>query len=339
MQLEEVLERCRVVALPMAVQFRGVTVREALLIEGPAGWGEFAPFLEYPAPEAAAWLAAGLEAAYQGFPPPLRDKVEVNGTIPAVEASRVPEIMARYPGCRTFKVKVAEPGQSVAEDVARVEAVRAELARQGIVGTIRVDANGGWTVPEAFDAALALGPLEYLEQPCRSAEELAQLRQLFRDKAVEAHVAADESIRRSPLPFKEAVMHLGQLEACDTAVVKAAPLGGVSNVLGLAEELEKYQVNITVASALDTAVGISMGLAAAAALPHSAAAGLATGSLFVEDVCAPRTVVDGYLSVQRVVPERARLEALEARPERKDWWLRRVRECWEYLPREVMSSD
>ncbi|MDZ4268885.1 MAG: O-succinylbenzoate synthase, partial [Mycobacterium sp.] len=37
-ELSDVLERLHVVALPMRVRFRGITVREVALIEGPAGW-------------------------------------------------------------------------------------------------------------------------------------------------------------------------------------------------------------------------------------------------------------------------------------------------------------
>src|SRR5262249_52427320 len=153
--------------------FRGITVREVALIEGPAGWGEFGAFVEYQPPEAAHWLASAVEAAYEPPPSPRRDRIPINATVPAVDAAQVPEVLARFPGAGTAKVKVAEPGQSLADDVARVDAVRA------LVPTVRVDANGGWSVAQAVEAAAALtagGPLEYLEQPCATVEELAQLR-------------------------------------------------------------------------------------------------------------------------------------------------------------------
>ena len=35
-----------VVRVPLTVPFRGLTEREAALVQGPAGWGEFAPFVE-----------------------------------------------------------------------------------------------------------------------------------------------------------------------------------------------------------------------------------------------------------------------------------------------------
>lgn len=95
--LDELLDRLYVVALPMRVRFRGITVREVALIDGPAGWGEFGAFVEYEPAEAAAWLASAVEAAYQPAPVVKRDRVPINATVPAVDAARVPEILARFP--------------------------------------------------------------------------------------------------------------------------------------------------------------------------------------------------------------------------------------------------
>ena len=68
MNIDDVLDRAHVVSLPLAVKFRGITTREALLIDGPAGWGEFAPFLEYGPAESAAWLRAGAGVIGQSNP-------------------------------------------------------------------------------------------------------------------------------------------------------------------------------------------------------------------------------------------------------------------------------
>ena len=317
--LDDLLDRLHVVALPMRVRFRGITVREVALIDGPAGWGEFGAFLEYGAPEAAHWLASGIESAYGTKPPALRSSVPINATVPAVTPDQVPGVLARFPGAATAKVKVAEPGQTLTDDVARVNAVRA------IIGTVRVDANGGWSVEEAVAAAAALtvdGPLEYLEQPCRTVAELAEVRRRI-GRFPGVPVAADESIRKAADPL--AVVRAG---AADIAVLKVAPLGGVRAMLGIAAEID---VPVVVSSALDSAVGIAAGLAAAAALPRLGyACGLGTGGLFVEDV-ADLTPVDGYLPVVDVIPDPARLAALAAAPGRRDWWIARVTDCWPWL--------
>ena len=311
MDVDDLLDRLHVVALPMRVRFRGITVREVALIDGPSGWGEFGAFLEYEPDEAAHWLASGIESAYGTRPSVCRNRIRINATIPAVPAARVPEVLARFPGVTTAKVKVAEPGQTLADDVNRVNAVRE------LIPTVRVDANGGWTVEQAVAAAAALtadGPLEYLEQPCGTVAELAAVR-----ARTDVPVAADESIRKAADPL--AVVRAG---AADIAVLKVAPLGGVRSLLDIAAQID---VPVVISSALDSAVGIAAGLVAAAALPRlDHACGLGTGGLFVEDV-AEMMVVDGSLAVAGVVPDPARLAALAAPADRRDWWIARVRAC------------
>jgi O-succinylbenzoate synthase len=314
--LDELLDRLHVVSLPMRVRFRGIMVREVALIDGPAGWGEFGAFLEYEPPEAAAWLLSAIEAAYGESPPLLRDRIPINATVPAIPALEVPKVLARFPDVRTAKVKVAEPGQTLVDDVDRIEVVRA------LVPTVRVDANGGWTVDEAVTAAHALtesGPLEYIEQPCKTVEELAEVR-----RRVDVPIAADESIRKADDPLR--VVRAG---AADIAVLKVAPLGGVSSLLTIAEQID---IPIVVSSALDSAVGIATGLHAAAALPRlEHACGLGTGALFMDDVVEPMVPVEGYLSAKRVTPDPARLEALAAGSERRQWWIERVRACYSLM--------
>lgn len=308
---DDILDRAHVVALPMAVPFRGITTREALLIDGPAGWGEFAPFVEYGDEEASTWLAAALEAAYGGYDDlDVGDGwVEVNGTVPAVPAEDVASVLERYPSARTFKIKVAEKGQTLIDDAARVAAVRS--LRPDAV--LRVDANGGWTVNEAVRAAETLGELEYIEQPCATVEELAEVR-----RQVSTPIAADESIRKAADPYRVA-----ELGAADVAVAKVAPLGGVRRLMAISSDLG---LKVTVASALDTAVGIRTGLIAAK-VTGSQAAGLATQRLFIEDVAEPFEFVDGRMRIADIAPDPDHLSSLAAPGERKDWWFDRLRRC------------
>ncbi|HWH29311.1 MAG TPA: o-succinylbenzoate synthase [Mycobacteriales bacterium] len=309
----DLIARAHVVSVPLHVRFRGVDVREAVLLDGPAGWGEFAPFPEYDDAEAARWLAAAVEAAWTGWPPRVREVVPVNATVPAVRADAVPAVLQRFPGCTTAKVKVAEAGHSLDDDVARVAAVRAAL---GGGGRIRVDANGAWTVEQARTALreLATFGLEYAEQPCATVEELAVLRRL-----TDVRIAADESIRRADDPLRVA-----REDAADLVVLKAAPLGGVRSALRIAE---RCGLPVVVSSALDTAVGISAGLALAGALPDLPyACGLATGGLLAHDVVGLR-VSGGALPVGAVVPAPERLAALAAPPDRERWWLDRLARC------------
>jgi o-succinylbenzoate synthase len=308
-------DQARVYAIPMVTRFRGIDVREGMLIEGPAGWGDFCAFPEYDDREAASWLTAAIEACTVGWPDPVRGRIPVNATVPAVDAEKARELV-RASGCRTVKVKVADG--PLGADVARLEAVRDALPD----GQIRVDANGAWDVDTAVATIPVLdraaGGLEYVEQPCATIDELAQVR-----RKVGVRIAADESIRRADDPMKVAVAG-----AADVAVIKCTPLGGVRRALRVAEACG---LPVVVSSALETSVGLSAGLALAGALPSlDFACGLGTVSLFEGDVVGAAralTPVDGYLPVAPVTPtpDPALLDRYEMRdPARAQWWRDRL---------------
>ena len=274
----------RAFAIQTHTRFRGLTRRDGALLRGPAGWGEFSPFAEYGPAEAARWLAAAREAACEDWPAPRRERIPVNVTVPAVGPEAAHAIVSRA-GCRTAKVKVAEPGQREADDIARVEAVRDAL---GPGGSVRVDANGAWDLDSAVRMLRSLGELEYAEQPCATLEQLAELR-----RRVDTPIAVDESIRHADDPLRVRVAG-----AADIVVLKVQPLGGVRRALDVADACG---LPVVVSSALETSVGLAAGLALAAALPELPyACGLGTLSLLDGDVVGdPLTVVDGAIEVRR----------------------------------------
>ncbi|MGL4173089.1 MAG: o-succinylbenzoate synthase [Actinomycetota bacterium] len=326
--LDDLLRDAQVVALPMRVPFRGIRVRESMLLRGPYGWGEFAPFLEYGDSEAARWLSAAVSAGWQEPVAPQRLQIPINATIPAVAADVVADVLARFDGCRTVKVKVAHVGQSLTDDVARVAAARAML---GSSGAIRVDANAAWSVEDAVRALTALAPygLEYAEQPCASVPELAELRVRLARARVDVPVAVDESIRRADDPLRIAVAG-----AADVVVLKVAPLGGVRLALRVAQECG---LPVVVSSALDTTTGLAAGVALAAALPNLPyACGLGTAALFNRDVTTqPLLPQGGVLDVrsaqQSVVPQEEALALVRALPARRQWWFARLTRCYGLL--------
>lgn len=276
-------------AIGMRNRFRGITSRYGMVWQGPAGWAEWSPFEDYTGAEIVPWLQAAREMATRPWPQPVRDRIPVNCTIPAVEPA-VAHRLAVESGCRTAKIKVAEPGQRPADDRARVAAVRDAL---GPGGNIRVDANGGWDVDEA-DAALRdldAYRLEYAEQPCASTEDLARLRRRLRATGSKIKIAADESIRRAEDPYRVA-----ELEAADLAVLKVQPLGGVHACLEIAERIG---MPVVVSSAVETSIGIRAGVALAAALPELPyACGLNTVRLLTDDLGLPPLIArDGELPV------------------------------------------
>jgi O-succinylbenzoate synthase len=307
----------------MTMRFRGVEHREGALVYGPAGVGEFSPFWDYDVDESARWLAAAYEAADVGFPAPARDSVPVNCTVPAVSPERAAAIVTAPHGCTTAKVKVAEPGQTLDEDVERVGAVRQAM---GPEGRIRVDANGGWSVEQAVEAITVLGEtgLEYVEQPVGTVEDMAAVR-----RRVDVPIAADESIRRVEDPLR--VVNLG---AADIAVLKVQPLGGVRACLRLAEQIG---IPVVVSSALESSVGIAAGVALAAALPELPyACGLATTSMFGRDVtAAPMHPVAGRLAVRRVEPDSDLLDAARVDVATETRWRQRLAACAAVLDRRV----
>jgi O-succinylbenzoate synthase len=279
----------RVYSVPLRTRFRGIDVRDGVLVRGPAGWAEFSPFWDYGLAESRRWWAAALEGAAEGWPAPVRDSVPVNVTVPAVDAERAHAIVAAS-GCRP-----------AAEDLARLEAVADAL---GPSGAIRVDANAAWDVDTA---AARIGELdrvglEYVEQPCATLEELVALR-----RRIDVRIAADEVVRRAADPRR-----VDLREACDVVVLKVQPLGGVRAALQVAAA---HGLPCVVSSALESSVGIAAGIALAAALPELPfACGLATVALFTGDVTsAPLLPVDGALPVIRPEPDRLDEVAADAR--------------------------
>jgi O-succinylbenzoate synthase len=283
--------------VPLRGRFRRVTHRAGVLLHGPAGWGEFSPFPEY-GPEVTRWWLAGARAAATlPPPPPRRTRVEVNTTVPAVDPDTAHDLVARS-GCATAKVKVAEAGQDLAADLDRVAAVRAAL---GPDGAIRIDANGAWDVPTAIHAIgrldAAAGGLQYVEQPCPTLPELAEVR-----RRVDVALAADESVRTARDPLR-----IAGLDAADVLVVKVQPLGGAQRA---GEVVAAAGLPAVVSSALETSVGLAAGVALAAALddlPY--ACGLGTATLLASDLTdVPLTPVDGTVPVRAVAPDAASLD-------------------------------
>jgi o-succinylbenzoate synthase len=308
--------------VPLRLRFRGVTERTGVLVRGDAGWGEFSPFPDYGPAYASRWLAAAREAATRPFPPAVRDRVPVNTTVPAVDPATAHALVAAS-GCTTAKVKVGETGQDLAADVARVAAVRDAL---GPDGHLRVDVNAAWDVETAVLAIARLDAaargLEYVEQPCRTLDELRELR-----RRVRVPLAADESVRTADDPLR-----IAGLDAADVIVVKVQPLGGVRRSL---EVIDAAGLPAVVSSALETSVGLAAGVALAAALPTLPfACGLGTATLLAGDVTdRPLTPVDGHLEVRRVGPDPGSLVQHTPPPEVADELLERLRLAADHLER------
>lgn len=321
--LAELIASARVVSLPLRTRFRGLADREILLFEGPNGWAEWAPFTEYTDEEAASWLASAIEFGYWELPELYRDRIAVNATLPAVAPELIEKVLSRFGEFQTVKIKVAESGQSLQDDLDRIFAVR----RLYPEAKIRLDANGGYDVDTANQLANAMHendvPLDYLEQPVASIAEMAELK--LQVNRIGIKIAADESVRKVSDPLAVA-----QANAADILVLKAAPLGGIARALEIAREAE---LPVVISSALDSSVGLSMGAYLAAAVENlEFDCGLATSALLGGDVTreplAPR---NGFVDVRRVEVEKLNLETFKAEEHREDWWLERLERCYRLL--------
>ena len=303
------LERLRVVALPMKTNFRGVTVREVALIQGEYGWGEFSPFLEYDDAESAPWLACAIEAATQPKPKLFRTEVTVNGTIPALnDREELERVVNSFPGVTTFKVKV---GSNASEDIARINVLRSLRPN----AKLRIDANGLLSVEQAVSLLQLVGDIEYIEQPCATVEELRELK-----KRIDVKIVGDEVLRKAKDPFA-----IDLSGAVDYLMLKVQPLGGIKRAHQLAQH---HKLPVVVSSALESAVGINYGLTLAASFEDmNFDCGLGTGSLLAKNV-AQLPIVDGKIQISDVVPN---LEGLDVSADRYEWWKNRIMRTAELL--------
>jgi O-succinylbenzoate synthase len=303
------LETLRVVALPTATNFRGVTLREVALIQGEYGWGEFSPFLEYDDAESAPWLACAIEAATMPKPQLYRTHVAVNGTIPALnDQGALEKVVASYPGVTTFKVKV---GTNLSEDLARINTIRSLRPN----AKIRIDANGSWKVDQAVSFLGSVGDIEYVEQPCATIDELRELK-----KRIDVKIVGDEVLRKAKDPFA-----IDLSDAVDYLMLKVQPLGGIQRAHQLAEH---HKLPVVVSSALESAIGINYGLTLAASFAEmNFDCGLGTGSLLARNV-AELPIVDGKIAISDVIPN---LDGLDVSADRYEWWKNRIMRTAELL--------
>jgi O-succinylbenzoate synthase len=313
--LNQLLASMQVVALPLKSKFRGITEREVALFEGPAGWGEFAPFLEYDDFESSNWLLSAIDAATNPAPMAYRGFIKVNATLPALDnAKEIEELLQSFAGCDTVKIKV---GENLAEDIVRVARVRALLPK----AKMRLDVNGAWSVDQALVNLYAIyeevGSLEYIEQPCAT---LAELRQLKEKLVIDFKITGDEVIRKAKDPFA-----IDLQGAVDVLMLKVAPLGGVNRAREIGAH---HKLPMVVSSALDSAVGIGYGLQLAASLPSlDYACGLATGQLLSADV-ADMPLENGELEVRAISPDADLLAKYAVPVERLTWWKERTKRAF-----------
>jgi len=338
MSIESLASDAVAFSVPLAMQFRSTQNREGLVFEGPSGWGEFAPFPEYNDVIAGRWLAGALEMAFGKFPELVRDEVPVNAIIPATDEMTAYEMVERAikrSGISTVKVKVAQAEQTLADDVARVRAVRSALSNNGIAsGKIRLDVNGGWSLARAqkelnilVDAA---NGLDYVEQPCASLIDLKKLR-----TQTDVRIAVDEGLR---LASEFDVLAIR--DAADILIVKSLPLGGVVQTLRL---IDRIGLPVVVSGSMDTSVGLASSLFLAGSVNELyGACGVGTGPLLALDlVHTTKLAQNGVMAVERTNPESdclAVAHALTSELQQTSWRTRLIN-AWYASAQDLVSPE
>ena len=294
----------QVVSIPVKSNFRGIKSREIALFEGPAGWSEFSPFIEYDNKQSVTWLKASLEAATKPAPNPLRNEVMVNATLPNIKPSEVEKLLSNFNGCTTIKIKI--------NDFIIDRELLIESLKHVPNAKFRLDINGGWTLDQAvvnlknYEEEFA-SLIDYVEQPCI---DIADLKALKNETGIK--IAVDESIR------KFLGSDLTKLkDVADVAVIKWAPSGGINAALEL---IEQISLPVVISSALDSSVGISHGLELACAIPNLyGACGLATVALLEGDVTSDSLIAsNGVINNRRVTPDR--ISEFKVDNQRQKWW-------------------
>jgi O-succinylbenzoate synthase len=338
MSIESLARQAVPFQVDLAQRFRATHCRTGLVFAGPSGWGEFAPFADYDDAIAGRWLAGALEAAFGTWPEAVRSQVPVNAIIPAATsdvARQMTHSAVTGMGLTTFKIKVGQgDGNSISDDLARVAAVRATLDELSIEGAIRIDANAGWALAQAVELAkqfdeVARG-LDYIEQPCVTLEENAQLRSV-----THVRIAIDEGLRLA-LDLDVDLLR----NAADVLIVKSIPMGGVRVAL---EAINAVALPVVISGSMDTSVGLASGIALAGAVENLyGACGLGTGALLATDLIAePLLPVDGMIEVARSAPN-DRFLAVAARKVIKaehEWWIRRMIYAWHSSAQDLVSDE
>ena len=331
--LDELLERMTVVSIPLHTSFRGLQHREVALLEGPQGPGEWAAFTEYDDSEAAWWLVAALEQAFGEEPSFVAHPVPVNAIVPALPPSDIEAWLQMFPGVHSVKVKIAQKGETLEDDMARVREVRRVCGDEVL---LRLDVNASWDVDTAADCIAELGKfsLDYVEQPVATIAEMTELKKRLGSRV---RLAADELIRTTRS------LDLLDRNVCDVAIIKPSPLGGFGRSIELASQALEREMDVVVSSALETSVGLSHAAAVASwanqtkgvDTPH----GLSTQLLLTSDVATePLAPQKGWVTPATITLDRGSVEKVRAPHERVDWWRARLERCLP-LAREIVSRD
>ena len=266
--------------------------REGVLIKGDFGWSEFAPFSHHTIEHSARWLQAALEMAWSKLPEPIEKQIKVNAISTSPDPKKAIEILAAT-GCKTLKVKLN--GTNLDSDIAFLEAVIS--AYPEII--FRIDFNGSLTINEAVSYSNRLSEfnIEYFEQPCKSIDEIKEVKSLTNIK-----VAIDENLRlANDATSSEHIKTI--TDVADFVVIKPIPVGGIKRFQIIADQVIKIGKKVVVSGSMDTSIGLYETLLAQSLLGESSqlVAGAGTGSILSTDVVTQTLRAhNGFIEIKRL---------------------------------------
>lgn len=284
--LVDLMKGAKPFEIKLKFSLNGESSRFGLLIQGPNGWGEFAPFANHTATHQARWLQAAIEMGWEEIPEPNKTKIAVNAIVPSLSESEIKKLVSSV-GSQSVKVKFAST--NLAADLAILQRI-AEVIE---APKFRIDFNQKIN-PELVDdylSALKDFDIEYLEEPSLEAEIVTKIQKYF-------PIAIDETIRL-------------QRDACDLNLVdkfswadywilKPIPLGGFHRTSQIAQSANKP---VVISGSFDSSVGLYLTTLSASWLSELPA-GAATGALLQTDVIdTPLTPVNGEIMVKRIAPK------------------------------------
>jgi L-alanine-DL-glutamate epimerase-like enolase superfamily enzyme len=180
------------------------------------------------------------------------DAVELYRAISQDTPARMAASVAKYrgEGYRKFQLKV---GGKVEDDVERIRAVRAKLAKGDV---LVADANTGWLMHEAARVVRDVADVDvYIEQPCLSFEECLAVRRRTSHPFV-----LDETI-----DSLDVLLRAHAAGAMDVVNLKISKVGGLTR----ARQIRDLCVALGIAMTIEDSWGGDVTTAAIAHLAHS----------------------------------------------------------------------
>lgn len=148
-------------------------------------------------------------------------------------------------GYKIIKIKV---GQDPSLDIERLEAIRSAV---GYKYQIRIDANQGWTVPQAIEALKKMEKfdIQFCEQPV-SAWNIDGMRIVRNESPIP--IMADESLFSPNDAIK-----LIKSESCEYFNIKLMKSGGIRNAIKISNIAESAGIRCMVGCMLETKVALT----------------------------------------------------------------------------------